>query len=98
MAGQRNTSGARTARGAGTGANGPSGGPSQNNRSGKPRKRRISKKKQAIYRRRGIWAGTWRRGIVARTVSSGLSLGRGLGSRHSMLPPYWVCAISVART
>ena len=58
MAVQRNTSGARTARGAGTGANGPSGGPSQNNRSGKPRKRRISKKQQAIYRRRRIVAGT----------------------------------------
>ena len=58
MAVQRNTSGARTARGAGTGANGPSGRPSQNNRSGKPRKRRISKKQQAIYRRRRIVAGT----------------------------------------
>ena len=42
MAVQRNTSGARTARGAGTGANGPSGGPARNDRSGKPRKRRIS--------------------------------------------------------
>ena len=88
MAVQRNTSGARTARGAGTGANGPSGGPSQNNRSGKPRKRRISKKQQAIYRRRRIVAGTVLLLIIV------YSLGRGIGAVNSMIHHDEVYAIS----
>ena len=89
MAVQRNTSGARTARGAGTGANGPSGGPSQNNRSGKPRKRRISKKQQAIYRRRRIVAGTVLLLIIALIVFCVYSLGRGIGAVNSMIQWKW---------
>lgn len=94
MAVQRNTSGARTARGAGTGANGPSGGPSQNNRSGKPRKRRISKKQQAIYRRRRIVAGTVLLLIIALIVFCVYSLGRGIGAVNSMIHHDEVYAIS----
>ena len=100
MAVQRNTSGARTARGAGTGANGPSGGPSQNNRSGKPRKRRISKKQQAIYRRRRIVAGTVLLLMViinvreSRQVFCVYSLGRGIGAVNSMIHHDEVYAIS----
>ena len=94
MAVQRNTSGARTARGAGTGANGPSGGPSQNNRSGKPRKRRISKKQQAIYRRRRIGAGTVLLLIIALIVFCVYSLGRGIGAVNSMIHHDEVYAIS----
>ena len=94
MAVQRNTSGARTARGAGTGANGPSGGPSQNNRSGKPRKRRISKKQQAIYRRRRIVAGTVLLLIIALIVFCVYSLGRGIGAVNTMIHHDEVYAIS----
>ncbi len=91
---RRNTFGARTARGAGTGANGPSGGPSQNNRSGKPRKRRISKKQQAIYRRRRIVAGTVLLLIIALIVFCVYSLGRGIGAVNSMIHHDEVYAIS----
>lgn len=94
MAVQRNTSGARTARGAGTGANGPSGRPSQNNRSGKPRKRRISKKQQAIYRRRRIVAGTVLLLIIALIVFCVYSLGRGIGAVNTMVHHDEVYAIS----
>ena len=94
MAVQRNTSGARPARGAGTGANGPSGGPSQNNRSGKPRKRRISKKQQAIYRRRRIVAGTVLLLIIALIVFCVYSLGRGIGAVNTMIHHDEVYAIS----
>lgn len=94
MAVQRNTSGARTARGAGTGANGPSGRPSQNNRSGKPRKRRISKKQQAIYRRRRIVAGTVLLLIIALIVFCVYSLGRGIGAVNTMIHHDEVYAIS----
>lgn len=94
MAVQRNTSGARTARGAGTGANGPSGGPARNDRSGKPRKRRISKKQQAIYRRRRIVAGTVLLLIIALIVFCVYSLGRGIGAVNTMIHHDEVYAIS----
>ncbi len=85
MAVQRNTSGARTARGAGTGADGVSGGPAGTNHSGKPRKRKISKKQQAIYRRRRIVAGTVLLLIIALIVFCVYSLGRGIGAVNTMI-------------
>lgn len=94
MAVQRNTSGARTARGAGTGANGPSGGSARNDRSGKPRKRKISKKQQAIYRRRRIVAGTVLLLIIALIVFCVYSLGRGIGAVNTMIHHDEVYAIS----
>ena len=65
-----------------------------NNRSGKPRKRRISKKQQAIYRRRRIVAGTVLLLIIALIVFCVYSLGRGIGAVNSMIHHDEVYAIS----
>ena len=96
MAVQRNTSGARTARGAGTGAKwGHPAGPSQTTVPASRASAGSAKASRPVYRQYGrIVAGTVLLLIIALIVFCVYSLGRGIGAVNSMIHHDEVYAIS----